>query len=112
MAMPEHAPEVGIDGEQVVGTAADDGEFLESAIGDEVADDERLHERVHRLLRIIELEFPEELEVFDAVLVDVAFRLLPTGALRVATMGEPIDLSRGGLRTCEPRRGANEETGD
>src|SRR5678815_329421 len=90
MLLPEHRAEIGIDGINDIRVCRDEGEFLESAIGNQPSENHgRLHgprSSIHRF----ELHLPEKLQVLDALGCDRGVRAFPAAALRVAAECRPI----------------------
>ena len=100
MFSPQDLSQVGINRIDVVGASGDDGQLLEAAIRDHVADDERLEDGIERLLLVVELELPEQLEILHILFGDGVFISLPASALRISAVSEPIHYAAS-LRVCQ-----------
>src|SRR5690348_1720829 len=90
MLVPENAAQVGIYGPKVIGAPSHIRHLFEAPVRDQIADDDRLEDRVERLLLVLELQLPKKLEVLHILLRNGGLQLLPTGPLRIATVGQPI----------------------
>jgi hypothetical protein len=59
---PEHTIQRGVDGIHHVGAAAEKQHFLEAAVRDEVAQDERRRQRVRAAIPVVELPRVKQLD--------------------------------------------------
>jgi hypothetical protein len=90
MSLPQNSAEIGVHGENIVRTAGHVRHLLKPAIRDNLAHNQGLEDRVHGLLLVLQLQFPQKLKALHAFFVDLGLVFLPPAALGIAAVRKPI----------------------
>jgi hypothetical protein len=90
MSLPQNPAQVGVHGKNIVRTPGYVRHLLKPAIRDDPAHNQRLEDRVHGLLLVLQLQLPQKLKTLHAFFVDGGLVFLPTAALGIAAVREPI----------------------
>ena len=90
MLFPKDFPIGGVDAVDIIGGSGFDRDFLGAIPGGNIADDHWRKQVVHLTRFVVELGGPANGQSFHVVFSEDGFVALPTGALRVAAIGEPV----------------------
>src|SRR5579872_1370426 len=90
MLFPEDLSGVHVDGIEIIRNAGFDRDLLGTARGLDPSDDERREQRVHLPRLIVELEFPENLQILNVILCQDMLVPLPGVPPWAAAIGQPV----------------------
>jgi hypothetical protein len=107
MLFPNQFSLINVDGEDVVGYASDDRDLFWTAAGFHVTDDKRHEQVVHLTRLVIKFHFPEQRCLANRGWGEDVFILLPVGALRIDTVGEPIGSANEGTAKSQNEEETN-----